>query len=63
MHHGLERCFFRYSSKGSIRLITARSRKKRKPPKVDEAIEKDVQQVLTALPTERFFAVPASITL
>ncbi|OLP76572.1 hypothetical protein AK812_SmicGene43476 [Symbiodinium microadriaticum] len=61
--NGFEKCFIRYSARESITLITARTPKKRKPAKADPEIEKEVQEILKALPSSRFLAVPASITL
>ena len=61
--NGLEKCFIRYSARESITLITARTPKKRKPAKADPEIEKEVREILKALPSSRFLAVPTSVTL
>ena len=61
--NGFEKCFIRHSAGESITLITARTPKKRKPAKADAEIERDVQEIIKALPTGRFLGVPTSITL
>ena len=47
----------------SIALITARAPKKRKPAKADPEIAKEVQEILKALLSSRFMAVPTSAIL
>ena len=58
--HGIERCFYRYTAKESIKLVAARYPKKRKAPTKDEAVERSVQEIVRALPESRFLAVPSS---
>ena len=57
------KCFIRYSARESITLIAAKTPKKRKPTKADLEIDKEVQEILKALPSSRFLAVPTSVTL
>ena len=61
--NGFERCFGRYSAIESLALITSGNPRKRQPAKADPEIEKDVQEILYALPPERFIAVPISAEL
>ena len=61
--NGFEGCFTRYAAKESLSLINSGYPRKRKPAKADPAIERQVQDILRALPDGRFIAVPTSAEL
>ena len=61
--NGFEGCFTRYAAKESLLLINSGYPRKRKPAKAVPAIERQVQDILRALPDGRFVAVPTSAEL
>ena len=61
--NGYERCFTRHAAKESLALINSGYPRKRKPAKADPAIERQVQDIIRALPDGRFIAVPTSAEL
>ena len=61
--NGYETCFTRYAAKESLMLINSGYPRKRKPAKADPAIEREVQDILRALPDGRFVAAPTSAEL